>query len=289
MNPTQMTARVTATVDGLTSRWGAGAIRWIAAILWLGNVSWKRPPDFGRTAGGCRALCRYVEHGIDHPVLPGSAWLFEHVISPHLWAFGWFTILGEGLVAVLLAAGRFRRTAAVAGIALSIGILAAVANAPGEWYWSYLLMIALHVAVLVTTPESPEPPARSMAFATTGFGVLMVVAHVGEGLAGTAFTIFGSGAPFPGDLVRNLFGGSMALGLVVAAIGIACLAVLPKVGATLSRRIGAGIAVAAAVMFLTYGSDGTAIGLGSTTTTACVLAALGVALALVPRAELPTE
>ena len=128
-----------------------------------------------------------------------------------------------------------------------------------------------------------------MAFATTGFGVLMVVAHVGEGLAGTAFTIFGSGAPFPGDLVRNLFGGSMALGLVVAAIGIACLAVLPKVGATLSRRIGAGIAVAAAVMFLTYGSDGTAIGLGSTTTTACVLAALGVALALVPRAELPTE
>ena len=147
MNRTYVTDRVTSVVDGIASRLGPRVLRWTAALLWLGNLSWKRPPDFGRSSSGCGALCGYVQAGIDHPVLPGSAWLFEHAVSPHLWAFGWFTILGEGTVAVLLLSGRFRRTAGVAGILLSIGILAAVANAPGEWYWSYVLMIALHLAV----------------------------------------------------------------------------------------------------------------------------------------------
>ena len=272
------TDHVTSFVDGLTSRWGAGVLRWTAALLWLGNVSWKRPPDFGRTGSGCRALCRYVEHGIDHPVLPGSGWLFEHVISPHLWAFGWITILGEGVVAVLLASGRFRRTAGVAGIALSIGILAAVANAPGEWYWAYLLMIALHVSVIVTTPHSPVQPARTMAAITIAFGAAMALVHIGEGPTGTAFTIFDGGGPLPGDLARNLFRGSIVLGLLLALVGVAGFIVTTRGVPDLSRRVGVATTTLAALMFLTYSSDGTIIGLGSTTTSACVLAALGLAM-----------
>ena len=39
---------------------------------------------------------------------------------------------------------------------------------------------------------------------------------------------------------------------------------------------------AAVVMFVTYGADGTLLGLGSTTSSACVLAALGLGLAFPP-------
>ena len=80
---------------------------------------------------------------------------------------------------------RYRRTAAVLGIVQSVAILAAVANAPGEWYWSYLWMIALHVGVLTTTPGVRMQSARAMAAITVGFGVVMAIVHSGEGFTGT--------------------------------------------------------------------------------------------------------
>ena len=280
MPPTEQFDRVTSLVDRTATRWGPAVLRWTAALLWLGNVSWKRPPDFGRTSSSCRALCNYVQHGIDHPVLPGSAWLFEHLISPHLWAFGWLTILGEGTVGALLAAGRFRRTAAATGIALSVGILAAVANAPGEWYWAYLLMIALHLAVIVATPASPPAPAKSMAIATMIFGAAIALVHIGEGATGTKFTVFAGGGPLPGDLARNLLSGSVVLGIGLAFAGFVAFIVARQAPVSAARLVGAAAIAVAFLTFLTYDSDGTIIGLGSSTTTACVLGALGLALAV---------
>lgn len=72
----------------------------------------------------------------------------ENVVSPNLAAFGYLTLVTEFLLAVLLLSGALTRLAALVGIAQSIAIGLTVANAEGEWYWSYLLMAALHVAVL---------------------------------------------------------------------------------------------------------------------------------------------
>ncbi len=289
MNARDAAESVQTFVDRAASRWGSGALRWIAVLLWLGNVSWKRPPNFGRTDSGCRSLCKYIEHGIDHPVLPGSAWLFEHVLSPNLTAFGWITILGEGAVAALLASGRFRRTAAFGGIAFSIGILAAVANAPGEWYWSYLLMIAIHIAVIVTTPNEPEPPARAMAAVTAAFGVALMLAHIGEGVTGTEFTFFADGGKFPRDLVQNLFGGSVAFGVLMIAIGAGAWAIQQRYAPKVATAVGGGLIGLAVLMFLTYGPDGTFLGLGATTTAASVIGALGLALAVGPTLQAEDE
>ena len=274
--------RITTTIDTATGRWGSSVLRWTAALLWMANVSWKRPPDFGRTDTACRSLCGYTNAGIDHPVLPGAPWLFEHVISPHLWAFGWITILSEGALAILLMAGRYRRTAAVLGIVQSFAILAAVANAPGEWYWSYLLMMALHLAVLTTTPAARPQSARAMAAVTVGFGAMMAIVHSGEGLTGTGFTLFNGNTDLPDDLAKNLFGGSIALGLIMAAVGAAGIAVATRLDITRQRIVGAALAVVGVILFLTYGADGLTVGLGSTTTTACVIIALGLGLAIQP-------
>ncbi|MEJ7771018.1 MAG: hypothetical protein WKF51_03900 [Geodermatophilaceae bacterium] len=43
-------------------------LRVTAGLLWLSNVSWKTPPDFGRSADGCSGLCRFVPgrfYGVD--------------------------------------------------------------------------------------------------------------------------------------------------------------------------------------------------------------------------------
>ncbi len=271
---------VTVAVDAASARWGSTVLRWTAALLWLGNVAWKRPPGFGRSADGCRALCGYTKAGIEHGVLPGAPWLFEHVISPHLWAFGWITILSEGTLAILLMSGRYRRTAAALGILQSLAILVAVANAPHEWYWSYLLMIALHVAILTTTSGSPPQPAWAMAVVTTGFGAAMTIVHVGEGLTGTRFTVFSGRSGLPDDLAKNLFGGSVALGLIVAALGVAGLLAAARLDSARQRLLGITGAILGAVLFLTYGPDGLILRLGSTTTTACVIIALGLGFAI---------
>jgi thiosulfate dehydrogenase [quinone] large subunit len=273
---------ITPIIDRATGRWGPLVLRWTAALLWLGNISWKRPPDFGRSGSSCEALCGYTRAGIDHPVLPGAPWLFEHVIGAHLQVFGWITIISEGTLAILLMSGRYRRSAAVLGIVQSFAIMAAVANSPGEWYWSYLLMIALHIAVLTTAPGARTQSARVMAAVTVGFGVVMALVHSGEGFTGTGFSVFAGNRGLPDDLAKNLFGGSVALGLIIAAVGAAGIAVATLLDVAQQRIVGIALAVVGAVLFLTYGSDGLIIRLGSTTTTACVAIALGLALAIQP-------
>lgn len=123
-------------------------LRVTAGLLWLSNVGWKTPPDFGRSEDGCSGLCRFVEAGVEDAVLPPWGWVLETIVSPNLAAFGYLTLVTEFLLAVLLLSGTLTRLAAVVGIAQSVAIGLSVANAEGEWYWSYLLMAVLHVAVL---------------------------------------------------------------------------------------------------------------------------------------------
>lgn len=265
------TTQVSGTVDRSVSRWGPSTLRIVAAFLWLSNVSWKIPPDFGQLGG-------YVNAGSESQVLPGSSWFFDSVVAPQLTAFGWMTLFVEaGLVAVLLS-GRFTRSAAVVGMVQSLGIGLAVANAEGEWYWSYALMIALHLAILVTAPNQRPTSQRIAAAATAVYGVVVVLAHRAGGFAGDgSFTLFEQRNDFPGDFGRNVFPGSIALGVLFVALGIAAW-VLAGRAAHLARPIGYGLVAVAALLLVTYGPDGLIIGLQSRASTAAVLAGLGLAL-----------
>jgi thiosulfate dehydrogenase [quinone] large subunit len=122
-------------------------VRVTAGLLWLSNVSWKVPPDFGESEGSCTQLCGYVQAGIDHPVAPGYPWVLEHLVQPNLAAFGWTVLIVELALAALLLSGTFTRAAAVVGLVQSAAIGLSVANAPDEWYWSYVLMVVVHLAV----------------------------------------------------------------------------------------------------------------------------------------------
>lgn len=116
------------------------ALRVTAGLLWLSNVSWKRPPDFG-------LLRNYVDEGINEPVAPVYPWVLENIVEPNFTAFGWTVLLVEFSLAALLLSGTFTRAAAVVGLLQSVTIGLSVANAEGEWYWSYILMATLHLAV----------------------------------------------------------------------------------------------------------------------------------------------
>lgn len=43
-------------------------VRILVGLLWLYNVVWKQPPEFGKTAGN--GLYQFTSDAVDHPVFP---------------------------------------------------------------------------------------------------------------------------------------------------------------------------------------------------------------------------
>lgn len=177
--PATAVVRWTGEVDRYTVRFGPVVVRWLLGLLWLSNVNWKVPTEFG-------GLRNYVQAGVDHPVVPGSAWMFEHLVLPQMGLFGWLTLFVEVGLAAALLIGRFLRTAAVISAAQAVGIGLAVANAPNEWFWAYFSMIGLSVAVLVQAPASRPHSARLMGAVVVVYGVVVAVSNAAAGFGGDA-------------------------------------------------------------------------------------------------------
>lgn len=114
--------------------------------MWLYNVAWKVPPTFGedKKAG----LFAFTSYAVSNPVFPPYSWVVKHLVLPNFVAFGWGVVLAETLLAVLLLSGSYIRLAAALAVVQSIAIGLSVAKAPGEWPWSYILMVGVHLLIL---------------------------------------------------------------------------------------------------------------------------------------------
>lgn len=269
---------VTAAVDRVSERAGPVAVRWLLGLMWLSNVGWKVPTGFG-------GLRNYVQAGVDHPVLPGSAWIFENIVLPQMGVFGFVTLFVEVGVSAALLSGRYLRVAAVVSMAQSFAIGLAVANAPDEWYWAYLLMIGLSIAVLVQAPRSRPTSPRALGLVTIAFGLVVVLNNRAVGLGGddnTTRSLFTGSNDIPDEFGNAIFTGSIGLGLLFVALGAGTW-LLGSASDAVRRAVGAGAIVVAAALLLTYRSspDDLIIGLGSRPVHCGVLAALG--LSLLPR------
>jgi hypothetical protein len=267
-------------VDALSARLLPTTIVWIAGLLWLSSVNWKVPPRFGESAERCSGLCGFVQAGIDHPVVPGSGWVLDNIVQPQLGLFGWITLVAEVGLAVLLVSRRYLRTAAVLGVAQSLAIGLTVANAPDEWYWAYLLMVGLHLAVLAFAPMLRPTSVPAMAVLVATYGVIVAVAHAGAGFTGGGndpWTLFTGDNDIPDEFGRGTFRGSIALGLLFVAVGAVTWG-LARVDRRTRTSSGYLFVLVGAVLLLTYRADGLVIGLGSAAVSAAVLAAAGLAL-----------
>jgi thiosulfate dehydrogenase (quinone) large subunit len=133
------------TIEERFSRLLIPAVRIVAGLLWLENLNWKRPGDFGQRQKN--GLFKYVQYGIDHKVLTPYSWVLQHVIVKHITLFGWSTLLLESFLAASLLVGWKVRWVSLIGATQALAIGLSVLNSPGEWPWSYYLMIALHLAL----------------------------------------------------------------------------------------------------------------------------------------------
>jgi uncharacterized membrane protein YphA (DoxX/SURF4 family) len=140
-------------IDRLASRLSSpliAAVRIIVGLLWLANLEWKRPPDFGQDLQN--GLFKYVDSAVRNPVFPPYSWFVENVVLEQYRLFGWITLLLEASLCVCLLLGYRTTIAALIGAGSSVTILLSVLyyDKQFEWPWSYYLMIGIHLLLLAS-------------------------------------------------------------------------------------------------------------------------------------------
>ena len=139
-----------------------GAMRILAGLLWLANLEWKRPPNFGRDLNN--GLYKYVDSAVRLPVFDPFAWIVEHVVLEHYTLFGWYTLTASALCTVLwyLGVGRVETWAAgLATAAVPVSALAVSALWLGETISLVQLLGAGLIVAAITAGTLQGPVTRS--------------------------------------------------------------------------------------------------------------------------------
>ncbi len=227
-------------------------LRMLVGLMWLYNVAWKQPPDFGQESGS--GVYGFSQDAVEHPVFPPYSWLVEHLVLPNFTAFGWMVLVVETMLAVLLLTGTLVRLAALVGVGQSLAIGLSVAETPGEWPWAYWMMIGIHVVLLLTAAGRTAAVDSVRAEAAAGRGRPAAVSLLrgwgaAVGLTGGVALVLAAGEDPVASSGPQLGGPGLSVSLgsynLVGALVLVGVAVLMVLGATLARP---GPALAAAVV-----------------------------------------
>lgn len=269
-------------------------LRLLAGMLWLYNVGWKVPPEFGRDTG--RGLYGYVQGAVDEPLLAPYSWVLEHVVIPLFPLFGWGVVIIEASLAAFILTGAWTRLWGLIGAAQALAIGLSVIARPGEWPWGYFMLIGIHLVLAFTSAGTyhgvdgarrrrDEPGVVVGALRTAG---LLVVAVGGASLL---LSFFRAPTASPGLGFRSIeleatLGLYNTFGALVL-VGLGLLLLLAARHGTRGPAATAGVlaALATATVLLTWGRGPVPLG-GDGTTAAAYLTVAVTAFslaALLPR------
>ncbi len=119
-------------------------VRIFLGYLWFQQLFWKLPPSYA-------GLHSYVVNEGKYTFVPGYSFIIQHVFLPNFILLGTGTWLAEFLVAMSLLFGIFSRLGALLSLILALQLYVGLAVAPGEWYWTYGMLVLLAV-VFVAIP-----------------------------------------------------------------------------------------------------------------------------------------
>ncbi len=117
-------------------------------VMWLFALRWKLPPDFD--PGSQRGLRDWMELEVDNAAFGVYGDILDSVVLPNFEVFAWLVFLAELAVGLSLLTGTWTRLGALLGLAMSVNLLVGLLDVPGEWPWSYAMMVLLHGTILVT-------------------------------------------------------------------------------------------------------------------------------------------
>jgi uncharacterized membrane protein YphA (DoxX/SURF4 family) len=127
-------------------------LRIFVGVIWIANLSWKLPPDFGRH--DARGLLYSFELAHRWALVGPLRDLVGSVVIPHFTLFGWLVFGIELGAGVLLTLGLMTRLGALLGTAESVAITLLVGRAPSEWFWGYAMFVVLNLLPLVVPADA---------------------------------------------------------------------------------------------------------------------------------------
>jgi thiosulfate dehydrogenase (quinone) large subunit len=147
---TDYTARAVPLLSSRLDRAVIAIVRIGVGLLWVQNVGWKTPPDFGQ-ADPPSGLYHAASYAVSHEVFHQFALLMERQVLPNFIFYGWMVLLIEASLGAFLLIGLATRFWALVGVVQTVVIMLSVLNAPHEWLWSYVLMLLVHMALFATS------------------------------------------------------------------------------------------------------------------------------------------
>ena len=227
-----------------TAAWALAGLRIFTGVIWLANEAWKLPPDFGRDeTGGLMDNFLIAEQDA---VFGFLRTFMSDVVIPNYTLFGWLVFLVELAAGVLLTLGLLTRLGALIGGIQALIITLLVVQAPTEWFWTYAMLIALHV-VLFFTPCAERLALDSRA-AAAPMRISVVVPTLAE--AATVAEAVGAARRTLGDCEVIVVDGGSADGTAEAAEAAGATVLQATGSRAEAMNAGAARASGAALLFL---------------------------------------
>ena len=127
-------------------------LRAFVGVIWLANLSWKLPPDFGRhDPRGLLYSFRVAEHWA---LVEPLRHIMRSVVIPNFTLFGSLVFAVEFAAGVLLTCGVATRVGALLGTGQALIITALVGRAPTEWIFGYAMFVVLNALPLLTASSA---------------------------------------------------------------------------------------------------------------------------------------
>jgi len=132
--------------------WTLAGLRILAGVIWLANLAWKLPPNFGKDEP--EGLLYSFNLAEEHAVIGPLRDLMHDVVIPHFTLFGWLVFGVELAAGVLLTLGFMTRLGGLLGTTQAIIITALIVQAPDEWLWTYVMLVILNAVPLLAPTDA---------------------------------------------------------------------------------------------------------------------------------------
>jgi len=139
------------TLSQASPGWPIGLGRIMLGLIWLSSLRWKLPPSFEPTEG-VEGLRGYLEMQVENPGFGFYGDIIDSVVLPNFTLFAWLIFLAELVIGLMLVTGVAARVAAFGGFLLSLNLWIGLREI--EWEWTYVLLMAWHLAIVLSPAAS---------------------------------------------------------------------------------------------------------------------------------------
>jgi thiosulfate dehydrogenase [quinone] large subunit len=131
------------------SRISLGLFRMAFGLLWL-DMAFQKAPWI--VQGGHRFgwLYGWIQKEVEHPTLGLYKVFLQSVVLPNFNVFGLLTFFTEIALGVSLLVGLFTVLGGIGGALWQVNIALGSFSVPGEWYWTWFLLIAPQLVFAAT-------------------------------------------------------------------------------------------------------------------------------------------